>query len=349
MPAGCLIHYDVLTIEDASEIRVSPLRLDRTLTTGADQVGAGCGPMGERGEFPHEAETGCNALSWLVDYFYRIIVDPPANDFGVVAAAKSLPLLLRSRFFEPISLEGLSATGADGLALVGLPALPATIPPLGKLAINHQATVSGPVQIEAHYTFHFDVAAADYAATGVRGLLFAFAPDWSAAPVVKRGYATVIEAGPTGDEARHAQRPRPLHALSYRVLTAGHGRLGHLQLFLHRLGEAPVAVPLWTDPAYLAAEAPAGSLALEVETSAGRRFRADGHALVFASEGRTEIVELTAVEADRLTLAKTTTATWPAGTAAYPLLFGRLTDLPRLALLTDELAATRLEFEETLS
>lgn len=55
------------------------------------------------------------------------------------------------------------------------------------------------------------------------------------------------------------------------------------------------------------------------------------------------------VEREGLTLAKTTAAAWPAGTAAYPLLFGRLTDLPRFRLQADELGSARIQFEELLS
>jgi hypothetical protein len=105
------------------------------------------------------------------------------------------------------------------------------------------------------------------------------------------------------------------------------------RLGLVRLKDEPLAVPLWNDGITMTSPCLAGASSLaKGNTDHPVRYGAEWVAI--GANGSHEILVVTNLSANALTLDKPTENAWPAGTMVYPLLFGRFSPRPTLTSVT---------------
>jgi hypothetical protein len=171
-------------------------------------------------------------------------------------------------------------------------------------------------------------------------------PDWSRDVTVELTLPTDVARSLNARESRRNFAASFRYSLGYTALFGDARESTDANLWLLRLkGEETVAVPLWTDGVELAAAANAGATVLDKTSDMPVRFGAEW--IVLNAEASTyEIVTVQSVTATLLSLTSGLTMNWPAGTFAYPLLFGQLTERPQGEELTDEITEAALKFEE---
>jgi hypothetical protein len=146
-----------------------------------------------------------------------------------------------------------------------------------------------------------------------------------------------------------------LHDLEYTLDLRDARASADLRLWLLRLKGETVAVPLWNDFVEIG-PVNAGNTSLPI--AYGTPVRSGAAWIILAppaagydNPGTFEIVTVSNVTSTTLTLAAPGLAlNWPAGTYAYPLMFGKLTERPELdASNTDEWVSGAIKIEENSS
>lgn len=147
-------------------------------------------------------------------------------------------------------------------------------------------------------------------------------PDWGSSVVERLQFATdVMHASATAVSHHRSYRIGPRRSFSFSVLAGSQERrvadmliAGHSSVWL---------MPIWPDVQWLAA-----GLSSAVEeipcATAGFDFVVGGKALLYSSVNRWEVVEIDAIEADRLVLTGPTTSLFNPGDRLYPLRRARL-------------------------
>lgn len=152
-------------------------------------------------------------------------------------------------------------------------------------------------------------------------------PNWSDAVVERYAWLTDVQVTRDGTEERLPLREAPRRTVRYRMLRDGpRARQLDADAWGWR-GTADLDVPIWQDAQQLAAALPAASASIPCSTE-GRDFRSTGKA-VLTDGTRHELVTVSTVGDDSLTLAADTTLDWPAGTRLVPVRSGRLLGVGR--------------------
>jgi hypothetical protein len=156
----------------------------------------------------------------------------------------------------------------------------------------------------------------------------------------------VIGGGPslTGVRQKRARRTSPRRAFEFTVHPHGAGRRLMDNIENDR-GAREYMLPIWHDRQSLSATLASGSTEIPCDT-VNRDF---GQYAVLRSgdlnQFNFEVVEITSIAADEITLGAATVSTWPKGTRLYPLRRGRLLVSPSTTLLTDDVGTKLVSFE----
>jgi|GEM_PF-4412548 len=283
--------------------------------------------------------------SWLDDYFGRVHLTPPVNDFGVVASPVERTLRIWNARLTAVTLDDLLGSNDDGLSFTGLGTLPITLQPTEERIVTHVAVETGSPIIEASYIFEFSTENMYYAATGLRARVFPHEPDWSDPVQVSRRWKTLLQEGLTGDEIRQSVATRALRDLEFRVLALDATEAEGMRELLLILGKITVGVPLWTETTWLSAPAVSGQTVLSVEVVDSLALDAS-FVILWQSWRNWEVRRITSSTSNTVTLGDGLVNAWATGTRVVPILFGRLASLPTLGLVTDDDVSTALSFEE---
>lgn len=213
-----------------------------------------------------------------------------------------------------------AATGLDGITVEGEPTFsPVTvIGPKGTVLVSVTVSPVGPVTIDASITYEFDGGQSlTVQITGSRVVVVTLEPE---SEITERWeWLTDIITAASGDEQRIAARDVPRQSFEYTYIKRDED-VAELVNQLWGWGANTFAVPVWTDYTVLTSGAAAGATSLLLETTAERDFRADGElALLWKTDGTAEAVEVTAVGANSLSLARETSTAFEAGDLVIPL------------------------------
>lgn len=160
-------------------------------------------------------------------------------------------------------------------------------------------------------------------------------PNWSSPVNETRAWLSDVMTSQTGAVMVRALRSAPRRTLGYSVLV-GDAERQNAGAMLFGAGVQAFRLPLWPYGQTLAADLPAGSVAIPCDAGAAFGFADAGAALIWqgpnAWELLTDIVVGIAGTDDGLTLAAPgTQAAWRAGSRIYPVRWARLADTPAIS------------------
>lgn len=159
---------------------------------------------------------------------------------------------------------------------------------------------------------------------------------------------TEITEARSGAEDRQPFGESARYTLEYTVDTVSGRESEDLRMWLLRLRDEQVAVPMWADYVESAALFNAGATVIPL--SHGPPVNHGNLWLIMSPDGEIfEIVTKANVTATTITLASGCTLNWSAGTRLFPLLFGHILneDRPKFKADTDELVNGRIKVTES--
>lgn len=288
---------------------------------------------------------GASSISYADDWYDRVHVIPSRLDLGNLVSVQQRTVTVWNAWrAQSLTLTALQMDGADGIAATGPGALPLAFTPLQERSWQVAIGENGPANIDATLTWVFagqpDVA---LVITGQRLTAWLTMPDWSGGIMETLAWLTEIEQAWTGQQDRTPCRQAPRRDWEFAVVFAGTERqLAETMLFGWRARNW--ALPVWPDQSVLATALAAGSMTIPVGT-AGLDFAVGETALLRLAFDQYELVEVSDIAADSITLSLPTAQDWPAGTLIYPCRVARLTDTPNLTRKSSNVLTTTLRFE----
>ena len=289
-----------------------------------------------------QAVAGVVPTSYFDDFYNRIHVIPAALALGNVVSTQVRVVDIWNAWLVDQTLTAITG-GGEGLSISGPAVFPMTFAPLQMSTWEVSVTPGGPAVVDVIYTWVFTgLADVTLGIAGNRVVAWTLAPDWADGVEETLEFSTDVLTSRSGAEQRRALRVSPRKVFKVVALPEGRER-ALADNALHGWGGRLWAVPIWPDIQRLGAPLVAGATSIPCAT-AYRDFKVGYLALLRSESAFTyETAEITAVNADSLTLARPTLQAWPAGTRLYPMHVARLTRQPRFKRFTDR--AWRLDCE----
>jgi Fibronectin type III domain len=176
-----------------------------------------------------------------------------------------------------------------------------------------------------------------------------FAVDWETSPKWSQTYSTTITECLDTSEERQARLPRPLYGLVFRTLSLSASEQAYLQNLMQTAANLPFACPLWPMQCALTAAASAGATSLTVDSTTDCLFEVFyQYAILWESFESWEIVELSAVGTNTMTLAAAITGTYSTSAFLVPVAYGLVPREP-MTQITDENGQWDCKFQETFN
>jgi hypothetical protein len=273
-------------------------------------------------------------------FFESIVVIPRKQTLGFILANQTFSFDVYNAYRREKRILSSWVNNSDaGIDQVNMPSLPHTYNPLQGQVLVFSITEAGAPEISGDIDFVFDTETIVIPVTGQRAIMFAFEPD---TPVVERLlFKTDIMRKRDGREQRYANRPIPRQVfdLTY-SLTDFERELFDTILF--DSGARALGLPVWVEPMVLTADAPAGTLTVNVETTAYADLR--GTVMLFRSPEYFESLELDSFTADTVTFKTESLRDFGAGERLYPVRIAFPGDTVRGEKIGKQLQISRLTF-----
>lgn len=289
--------------------------------------------------------TGQAMGSYAEDFYFRLHISQAALDLGNILSLQQREISVWNAFVNsaPKTLLEIDGANTEGLQIAG-PALPASLAPNAEITWLLTIQTVGPFRIDTVLTWQFGSGeSVSLSLTGTRITPWPVTPDWSEGVRERLEWSTDVMTARTGASQRRKLRQFPRRALAFDVLTTGQERRA-LDALLWDFGSRVWALPVWPDGQSLPAPVAVDALEITAAT-AGRDFRVDGLAILWSAVNRWEVVEISAVEAQRLVLKRPTLSAWGVGTRFWPLRTARLTQPGQQTLFTDTAGTISLDFQ----
>jgi len=286
------------------------------------------------------------AAAYSDDYYHRIHLTPASIDLGKLVSAQTRNVTVWNAYLDhSLTLNALQASNGGGMAVTPPAALPLTFAPLQQFSWSISVTPQGPAVIDAQLQWQFASSADDVTLTitGNRVVAWCFPPDWSQPINETLAWLTDVQMAVDGSQVRVPVRPAPRRQWEWRMVAQGQSRR-ILEQMLYDWSAQTWLVPVWPDITLLAAELPSGSGSIPVVT-ANLDFTVGGLAMLWSSPTEFEIVEVSDIAANALTLANPTVGDWPVGVRLYPCRLGTLTDYPQVPRATSALITGQVRFQ----
>lgn len=253
------------------------------------------------------AISGHIAKSYLDDFYNRVHLTPRAIDAGTLLATKTYQIGVWNAYLDPINLLAIGRSGTSGITDSGV-AAPSVFSPLEEATLTLIVTPSGPVSIDATYTFSFDVASVQTHVTGRRGVVWGYVPQ---VPFRESLEWKTDVISSFSAEQRIALRvaPRQTFSNDYRINSA---QLTEAKGKASRSVHQPFGIPVWTEATYVGA-IPQGATEILFDTS-NADYRADDLMYVWESDSKSGALATVTKLPDRITLLNPTGVGY---TAAY--------------------------------
>lgn len=286
------------------------------------------------------ARTGAHCGAFSDDYYYRIYLQPSRIEFGNLVIPAIRTVEVWNAYPDPVTIFQLDGD-TEGLALGFFP--PAKLRGLEDIQYNVTATLDGPSFVDTLLTLHFSAGGTrDLAISYGRVLVMGLLHDWQSGFTERLEWLTDVLAMRDGGEQRVRLRADPRRSFEFDVLEYGNG--GQLDLLMNVWQSRVYAVPVWTDKARLASAIYPGDTVLAVSTT-DLDYRPGGLAIVGASTGGTEALEILSLTANSITLKRPALGNWPAGAWIAPARLGRLPAQQTVTRPTAAIAQARLRFD----
>lgn len=281
-------------------------------------------------------------FGWM-DWYDRIHLIPGVLALGNLVQSQVRTIEVWNAWQVPKRLASVAGVGTEGLTLTEPVAAPTTFGALESRLYTLSISLTGPPTIDAGYTFTFAGQAPELVVTGARVIGFAFRPNWRDPVVERLIWLTDVIRRRDGSEQRISLRSIPRREFEYRV-TLTSAAAARMDAAVWGWQARVFAVPIWTDPAVLAAALPAGSISVPVDTAL-RDYAAGSLAALVQDDYDHEIVEVLSVAGGSITLARPTGQDWPAGTHLYPARLARLGAQVRITRPTAAVVEARIALQ----
>ena len=282
---------------------------------------------------------------WQDAYYPQLIFSPQSVDVGLVSARIYVTLKFWNASDEALTINSISAGGADGVSITGI-SLPLTLRPTEEGSFIFAVSEIGLPVIEAVFTFNTSRGATTAKITGTRGVIIPFKPDWSQAFKISRFRKTVRLASLSTSEERRSMESRALSKLSFQVLTMSAVETEQLKRIGLQSGSSLIGVPLWPEGLRISAAIPASGVIIPTDTTALYNFKEGDLVIIWESPQHWALKTVSLVQSSAICIVQTAGTAFPAGSWIVPVLTGKLTSRPEFTHLNDELSQAQIDFEE---
>lgn len=179
-----------------------------------------------------------------------------------------------------------------------------------------------------------------------RALILGSAPNWSQTVITRIVWKTVIAESLAGYEHRMACYIRPLVETRYKVTNITSRLSSYVRHLLDSRSETPVGVPVWMDGCFLLSDAVEGSTTLNVSAQ-NRLFPWFRYALLYSDDEDYEVVRITSIQSDTVTLSGGLARDHGKLSLLVPLAFGYL-KIPDSQFYTGAISEFEVDFQEKL-
>lgn len=284
--------------------------------------------------------------SFLDDYYYRIHITPQELALGNFVSTQTEPVYVWNAYLGPQTLTEIDGL-EEGLILDGQPAAPVLFKALEHLQWQLSITPDGQPVLDATLRWLFSSGAeAALHITANRIVAWSFAPDWGDSITERLTFSTDIQQSESFVELRRAVLLGPRREFEAQMYVEGRERQ-LLDMMLFGWGARIWALPIWPDIQLLSSVVLAGAERIACST-AYLDFRIGGLAMLRGADAFTyEVVEVKAIDAGGVDLARGTQRQWPRGTRLYPARSAQLLEQPQLSRLTDRAQGAQVHFRVT--
>jgi len=282
-------------------------------------------------------------------FFYnRIQITPGVIDFGNLMTPIVREAEVWNAYLVSQTVESMTEVGTTGLIMESAFDIPGQLLPLQHASFFITATLNGPNEIDASYTW--TISGEDYSVYvyGNRVVVFPFLPDWYESVIDELSWLTTVERSYGGDEQRRSLRDIPRRKTEYTVTVNSPGDSQYLENAIFGWQSRQFAVPLPTEGSRLTAPASIGSITASLDTIGKGIY--PGQVLLFlAGVQQFESVEIESVSAGSVTLVRPIANAWPQGTRVFPTELAHLANQQDLTRLSDYYISARMSWQFSVS
>jgi hypothetical protein len=262
----------------------------------------------------------------LPEWFENYHVVPRSFDFGNILSAQSSPLTVFSGYRRTQGTWSSFVNNAGaGTSLSGAPAIPATMYPLEGYEMTLEISTNGNPSVDDTLDFVFDSGATTIFVPIVlnRIVLFPIRPE---IPYIEKlQFLTDIIEHEDGSEQRIAARKNPRQIFEWDVrMDDGTFDNGRFDSLMFDWQSRTWGVPMWHEATDLTVDAPAGTLTINVGSTADADYRVDGLVMIFTDASTFDVQTIDSFTATTITLKNVTILSHDIGASVAPMRAGNL-------------------------
>lgn len=292
----------------------------------------------------HPDLEGAFVHSFFDDYYNRIHVFPNPLDFGYIASESIQTFQVWNAYLTTQHLDSVTLANDAGLVVTGGPLSNFDLLGLEAITYTVTASITGPGQVDATYTFAFTgLPAITLSIHGSRVILFPFEPNWAASVIERLEWLTAVNTMRYGAEERAKLRQHPRQTLEYSfLLHSDYQRLLPSLLFGWQ-GRA-WGVPLWVQGQKASTPILSGDTSIVCATE-GYEFQVGGSVVIYSDAMHYEALTIVTITSTGLTLSSSAVSNWPAGIWLFPLRVGQLQGSPTFRKITGDVVQGSVQFK----
>ena len=270
--------------------------------------------------------TGCRLSSYADIFYNRIIITPNPLSVGNITADVSIPLLVFNAYFSAKSLDSVTPSNLDGIALTGA-SYPKSLSALEELELSVDVSIdTGPPTIDGSYLFDFESGVVDITVpvTGNRVLALPYLFQSGMQEILT--FATQVMTSNDGYEQRTKLRGSPRQSFLNSIAIPS-GEIASLDTLLYGWRINKYGLPITSECRELDIATSASSPNIDVNTEFGD-FRVGGLAAIYVSPRDFELVVIDSFTTSQIVATTNITKVYAVGTLIMPVRVARLLTNP---------------------
>lgn len=257
-------------------------------------------------------------------WFNTIHILPSSNvDLGAVTDGQTTEFEVWNAYDIPNDLTNILDQESDGVAITPQDdSLPTEFRPLESRTYLITVTPSNSFDVTGLFTFQFATSNIELVVTGLRSILWSYAPDWSKGIKERYKWNTEVLESDNGQEQRILWRGEPDRFIDYSIVVTDH-QLRQMNSYLFAWQDKYYAIPYWPDYFVLPEDLPAGSTVITFDTTQGRLYAKGDVLAVYLSAERVHTYTISDVDYNlgvgTVTLSSATGQLYYKNTAIIPI------------------------------
>lgn len=237
-----------------------------------------------------KAQSGFIEHSQYDDFYFRIHVIPTEINVGSLLNNRAMEVRVFNAFFEPHNLNSIVSRDNDGIVFIEHTQYPYKYNMLQEHVYDVLVTTTGPITIDAGYTFNFDVYPIQLKITGTRTTVFKWVPrkqfnenlEWN---------TDVIRTWAGEQRIALRDAPRQIFEYSFRK------KRTEVQTIVDKMVEYQWGLPIWAQASRIYAPIAAGTNSINFDTTFSE-YDPNGYAFIWQSDERNEAVGIANLRPD---------------------------------------------------